>query len=560
MYKINLYAKNFGIKFLVFLSQLLFFFSVTIVVGQTNQVLNTTAEISLLNIFDPNADLTGGIIGETSNNGTIQMEVWTYDESKPNKRGVLVYLLTTSASTANFAGAPYTYAKNTIPNTDVSWLSNYPDNWASNDIKRAIWAIDKSRYGKSQKTSVYNFLSTKIKLRIFVFTTNAVFSKIKVPGIGIINSSGGNAQFDSNHFCYNLDNSGDPICTIWSKIKSPNLEQKSNFIFAAHRGYWGYDLGNGPPENTPEAIKAALKYTTVIESDITRTKDNLIVVSHDYYLRRLTNYSGPDTDYIYDKTLNELKTLKLKKRNGTISDNNFITFSDILDEMIANKTVLTVDIKGAKSRNDMYTKECIARCDYDPQLNPTNAERMQKEDYMLILRKCIEEANTKNALQYVAFKVAYTYEDIVDAMPPGFDINLLSKILYFPILQPGGDIQSKAQFIDTWYSKAGNKIMAFETNFKSESEITNTSFRRGGKLYENLFEYTYKVTGLRPGTYTEEAMGPKGNVDRWAQWNIKDIRVDVRGDHYYLMSIPYFNISVLTTDRPDIWSQIQSTF
>jgi len=79
-------------------------------------------------------------------------------------------------------------------------------------------------------------------------------------------------------------------------------------------------------------------------------------------------------------------------------------------------------------------------------------------------------------------------------------------------------------------------------------------------LYANYFEYTYKVPGLRPGIYPEEAMGPEGIVDRWAQWLIKDVSTDVRGDHYYLMSVPYFNISVLTTDRPDVWSQIQSNF
>ncbi|MCC9017606.1 glycerophosphodiester phosphodiesterase family protein [Flavobacterium lipolyticum] len=560
MKSINLYFKKINQKGLFFLSQLLFFLSITTVLGQEKVALNTTAEISLLNIFSPDADLSGGIIGEVLGNGNIQIEVWTYDESRPFKKGTLIYKLSTTATTNNFAGTSFTQTKNSMTSSDAAWLSNYPDTWETADIKRALWAIDKSRYDKSQKTSIYNFLSTNIKVNIFVFTTNATFSRIKVPGIGVIGSAGGNLQFDSNHFCYNLDNSGDPICTIWSKIKSPNLEHGSNLVFAAHRGYWGYDLGNGPPENTPEAIKAALKYTKVIESDITRTKDNLIVVSHDYYLPRLTNYSGPDTDYIYDKTLNELKTLKLRKRNGTVSDNNFITFSDLLDEMIANKTILTIDIKSAKSRNQMYTKECIARCDYDPLLNPTNADRMQKEDYMLILRKCIEVANTKNALKYVAFKVTYTYEDIVNGMPADFDKNLLSKILYFPVLQPGGDIQSKAQFIDTWYSTAGNKIMAFETNFKSESESTINSFSRGGKLYGNLFEYTYKITGLRPGIYSEEAMGPKGNVDRWAQWNIKDMRIDVRGDHYFLNSIPYFNISVLTTDRPDIWSQVQSNF
>ena len=50
-------------------------------------------------------------------------------------------------------------------------------------------------------------------------------------------------------------------------------------------------------------------------------------------------------------------------------------------------------------------------------------------------------------------------------------------------------------------------------------------------------------------------MGPKGIVSRWADWKIKDLTQDIRGDHYLLMTIPYGKIMVLTTDRPDIWQK-----
>lgn len=55
-------------------------------------------------------------------------------------------------------------------------------------------------------------------------------------------------------------------------------------------------------------------------------------------------------------------------------------------------------------------------------------------------------------------------------------------------------------------------------------------------------------------------MGPKGIVNRWADWMIKDLRVDWRGDYYFFMSIPYGKIMVLTTDRPDMWIKIDQMY
>ena len=80
--------------------------------------------------------------------------------------------------------------------------------------------------------------------------------------------------------------------------------------------------------------------------------------------------------------------------------------------------------------------------------------------------------------------------------------------------------------------------------------------RGRGVKYENLLHYVYSRTGLRPGSYPEEPMGPKGIVNRWADWMIKDLSKDWRGDYYFFMGVPYGKIMVLTTDRPDLWNKI----
>lgn len=45
-------------------------------------------------------------------------------------------------------------------------------------------------------------------------------------------------------------------------------------------------------------------------------------------------------------------------------------------------------------------------------------------------------------------------------------------------------------------------------------------------------------------------------VNRWADWSMKDLRQDIRGDHLLQMTIPYAKIMVMTTDRTDIWDKI----
>lgn len=71
----------------------------------------------------------------------------------------------------------------------------------------------------------------------------------------------------------------------------------------AHRGASGY-----APENTKASILEGLKQKCDgFEIDVQLTKDNRIVVFHDWSLERTTNGEG----LLKDRTLSELKTLDL---------------------------------------------------------------------------------------------------------------------------------------------------------------------------------------------------------------------------------------------------------
>lgn len=83
---------------------------------------------------------------------------------------------------------------------------------------------------------------------------------------------------------------------------------KENLI--AHRGYHYKNI----PENSIDAFNEAIKKKYIIELDIHLTKDNKIVVCHDYNLKRIANVDKEIEKLNYD----EIKELKLFKTNNKI--------------------------------------------------------------------------------------------------------------------------------------------------------------------------------------------------------------------------------------------------
>ena len=524
-------------------------------------VINERATISLSEIFSPKADSTGGIIGTITgqNNAYIQVEVYSYEPSQPNKKGILLYLLKSSSTTTEFSGSPFTYAKASIPSSIPSLRTYYPSSWVSNDIKPAIYALERHRVDNA--TTIKKFLSRSINVIVNVFVSNATFQEAKIPGIGIIGSNGKNTLFHSGHYCSNLLNSASKSCQKWRQIKSPEYnESDPDLLFSSHRGYWGYDRGNGPPENTIEAFDAALPYTSIIEADIMITSDSQLVASHDYNLTRLTNFQGSDSVYIFDKSITELGQLKLRKRNGTISNTNMTTLFYFLDEITETGTILNIDIKSATPRYNTHTDACIAHCEYDIKQHGTIAQNLQKENFVFILTECIKRANQLNALNSIAFKTPYSHADILAHLPDEFSDSLLNKVLFIPVVYQNKSAIEKAQFIDDWNNAAGASVASYEVNFMNRGESYLKPFTKNNITYDNILHYIYATTKRRPGFFAEVPAGPKGIVDRWAKWRIRTSKKFLRGDPYYLMSIPYFNISLITTDRVDIWNQVQSIY
>lgn len=107
----------------------------------------------------------------------------------------------------------------------------------------------------------------------------------------------------------------------------------SNII--AHRGV--HD-NKTIPENSLLAFKTALKYNYPIELDVQLTKDNILVVFHDYNLKRMTN----KTNLIKNTTYSDLQKIKLLSTNETIP-----TLYEVL-QLVNSKVLLDIEIKNTK--------------------------------------------------------------------------------------------------------------------------------------------------------------------------------------------------------------------
>ena len=92
-----------------------------------------------------------------------------------------------------------------------------------------------------------------------------------------------------------------------SKIRKKLIDRdKSSVIVVAHRGDW-----RNFPENSLEAIDNAIKMgVDVVELDVQRTKDSVLILMHDATLDRTTTGKGKISETLYDS----IKPLDL--RNG----------------------------------------------------------------------------------------------------------------------------------------------------------------------------------------------------------------------------------------------------
>jgi len=108
-------------------------------------------------------------------------------------------------------------------------------------------------------------------------------------------------------------------------------------LVSAHRG----GATTGYPENCIATFDHTLSQTyAIIEFDVQFSKDDSLVIMHDYTLDRTSNGTGRLDKY----TFSELRGLRLKDPEGKLTPHTLPTLSEVL-QWAKGKTVLTVDVK-----------------------------------------------------------------------------------------------------------------------------------------------------------------------------------------------------------------------
>jgi len=114
-------------------------------------------------------------------------------------------------------------------------------------------------------------------------------------------------------------------------------EEGKPVIISGHRG----GMLEGYPENSIEAMEKTLTILpSFFEIDPQLTKDSVIILMHDKTLDRTTDAKGRVSDYTY----NQLRNVRLKDRQGNITDFKIPTLRAAL-EWGKDKTLFNLDNK-----------------------------------------------------------------------------------------------------------------------------------------------------------------------------------------------------------------------
>ena len=137
---------------------------------------------------------------------------------------------------------------------------------------------------------------------------------------------------------------------LYRNYENPGLEG-SWMVNVCHRGDV---VTNKNPENSIPSYRSCLdNMVDVIETDLKKTKDGEWVICHDYSIDRTTNSSGK----IADKTLAQLKTVKLRTQNGgagsTVTQYTIPTLVEII-ELCKGKCLFNLDHLSPSDFQEVY--------------------------------------------------------------------------------------------------------------------------------------------------------------------------------------------------------------
>lgn len=213
-------------------------------------------------------------------------------------------------------------------------------------------------------------------------------------------------------------------------------DAQNKIMVAAHRGDW-----RNAPENSLRAFKnAAAMGVDVVELDLAKTKDGVIIIMHDQTIDRTTNGKGDPNGFTYD----EIQKFGLRNGLGRVTANKIPTLKEVMLALKGKKVMVNLD------KSYPYYHEAFA---------------------------VLKETGT---LKQAIFKAEVTYAQLKDKYS-----TLIDSIIYMPIVN-----LDKPEALQTITDYIKNmKPYAFECNFKQDTSfiLKDNKFitRTGAKLWYN---------------------------------------------------------------------------
>ena len=122
-----------------------------------------------------------------------------------------------------------------------------------------------------------------------------------------------------------------PVTEILFHFWNPSSKR---VLVAAHRADW-----HAAPENSLPAIQSCIDNgIDIVEIDNKLTKDGYLVIMHDQTVDRTTNGKGKVSDY----TLTEIKKLRLKDKDGNLTEERIPTFEEVMN-LCRGKVMVNID-------------------------------------------------------------------------------------------------------------------------------------------------------------------------------------------------------------------------
>ncbi|MET3978403.1 glycerophosphoryl diester phosphodiesterase [Mucilaginibacter sp. UYP25] len=227
------------------------------------------------------------------------------------------------------------------------------------------------------------------------------------------------------------------ITSIGFVLSTVNIAaSQSKVLVTAHRGDW-----RNEPENSLRAFKsAAAMGVDIVELDLKKTKDGVIVIMHDGTIDRTTNGKGKPADYTFD----EIRKFGLKNGIGRVTGNVIPTLKEVM---------LALKGTGVKVNLD------------------------KSYDYYEEAFTLLKETGT---LKQAIFKAEVTYDQLKQRYP-----KLIDSIIYMPVVNI--DRPEAKQIIVDYLNNM--KPYAFELNFTKDTSaiLTNNKFitKTGARVWLN---------------------------------------------------------------------------